>query len=127
MAHRCGIRPSRRSCDACESFGAMLKKIIKHNTCRRRIKSEASEHKRQVGGSLKRWKQTFKRGYIEQAFRRAGVREAIRHGVENQPYLQRVDAQRAATGKAWVTKKVEEEEVQAVATIYEACDAHGKQ
>ena len=29
--------PSRRSCDACESFGAMVKKIIKHATCRRRI------------------------------------------------------------------------------------------
>lgn len=28
--------PARRSCDACESFGAMVKKIIKHATCRRR-------------------------------------------------------------------------------------------
>eukprot|EP00965_Chrysotila_dentata_P024439 809129-Pleurochrysis_carterae.AAC.1 len=30
--------PSRRSCDACESFGAMLKKIIKHLTCRRSLR-----------------------------------------------------------------------------------------
>ena len=29
--------PTNRSCDACESFGAMLKKIIKHNTCRRSL------------------------------------------------------------------------------------------
>ena len=29
--------PVRRSCDACESFGAMVKKLIKHSTCRRRL------------------------------------------------------------------------------------------
>jgi len=29
--------PTRRSCDACASFGAMMKKIIQHSTCRRRI------------------------------------------------------------------------------------------
>ena len=29
--------PTRRSCDACESFGAMVKKLIKFSTCRRRI------------------------------------------------------------------------------------------
>ena len=29
--------PTRRSCDACESFGAMVKKLIKHSTCRRRL------------------------------------------------------------------------------------------
>ena len=119
--------PSRRSCDACESFGAMLKKIIKHTTCRRRLyKGEATEHKKKQGGSRKTWKQTFKRGYIEQAFRRAGVREALRHGTENAPYLQRIDAQRAATGKAWATMKVDKEE-EANPTIYEACEAHGKQ
>lgn len=32
--------PVRRSCDSCESFGAMLKKIIKHSTCRRRITAD---------------------------------------------------------------------------------------
>ena len=31
--------PTRRSCDACESFGAMVKKLIKHSTCRRRTGS----------------------------------------------------------------------------------------
>ena len=36
--------PTRRSCDACESFGAMVKKIIKHTTCRRRT-TEAIDHK----------------------------------------------------------------------------------
>ena len=29
--------PSRRSCDACESFGAMVKKLIKFATSRRRV------------------------------------------------------------------------------------------
>uniref|UniRef100_A0A7S0L6P5 Uncharacterized protein n=1 Tax=Coccolithus braarudii TaxID=221442 RepID=A0A7S0L6P5_9EUKA len=40
--------PSRRSCDACESFGAMIKKIIKHLTCRRAVKANATPH--HVGG-----------------------------------------------------------------------------
>ena len=36
---------TRRSCDECESFGAMAKKIIKHATCptcRRHVKGEAT-------------------------------------------------------------------------------------
>ena len=70
---------------------------------------------------MKRWKQTFSRGYIEQAFRRAGVRvEALRHGVENAPYLQREDAIRAAMGKATVTK-AKEELPPVKASIVEAC------
>ena len=32
--------PSRRSCDACESFGARFKKLIKERTCRRTIKHD---------------------------------------------------------------------------------------
>ena len=89
--------PSRRSCDACESFGAMVKKIIKHNTCRRRLRGEAVEHK---GSNQRHWKQSFNQGYIRQAFTRACVREDLRHGVENAPFLQRIDARRTATGKA---------------------------
>ena len=52
--------PARRSCDSCESFGAMLKKIIKHSTCRRRLRtgklrtsteSRPLQLQRSVGGS----------------------------------------------------------------------------
>ena len=99
--------PTRRSCDACESFGAMVEKIIKHSTCRRRLKGdEATTHNRGATAQLtaRRWKQTFKKGYIEQAFTRACVREAIRHGPENAALLQRDDARRAATGKATAPK-----------------------
>ena len=62
--------PKRRSCDACESFGALVKKTIKHKTCRRRLRDEPTEHerKRLVGGANgKKWSQSFTRGYIEQA------------------------------------------------------------
>jgi hypothetical protein len=95
--------PARRSCDSCESFGAMLKKIIKHSTCRRRLRGEvAYEHgvKATAIATERRWTQTFKVGYIQQAFTRACVREALRHGPENAPVLQRVDAPRTNTGIA---------------------------
>ena len=36
--------PTRRAADACESFGAMVKKVIKHTTCRRRRSAEAHDH-----------------------------------------------------------------------------------
>ena len=36
--------PSRRSADSCESFGAMLKKVIKHLTCRRRLHQGSVDH-----------------------------------------------------------------------------------
>eukprot|EP00965_Chrysotila_dentata_P188946 6173043-Pleurochrysis_carterae.AAC.2 len=35
---------SRRSSDACESFGAVLKKTIKHLNCRRRIQKDVGTH-----------------------------------------------------------------------------------
>ena len=73
--------PARRSCDACESFGAMLKKIIKHATCRRRLhgdKETTHDRKATAKATAKRWTQTFKVGYIEQAFTRACVRESLR-------------------------------------------------
>ena len=44
--------PTRRACDACESFGAMTKKIIKHTTCRRHI-TQDTEHKGK--GRTKAW------------------------------------------------------------------------
>ena len=86
--------PKRRACDACESFGALVKKVIKHQTCRRRLRDEPSEHerKRLVGGANgKKWVQSFNRGYIEQAFRRVTVSETLRHGKENEPFLLRAD------------------------------------
>ena len=101
--------PARRSCDACESFGAMVKKLIKHSTVRRRLRKATHNHQKLVGGSRRRWKQTFTRGYIEQAFTCACVREHIRHGEENKRYLQRVDALRAATGRATSYHKLQDE------------------
>ena len=94
--------PVRRSCDACESFGAMLKKIIKHATCRRRVTTGQFDHgkKATAGTTARRWKQTFKVGYIEQAFKRACVRESLQHGAENADYLQRADVRRKTAGKA---------------------------
>ena len=92
--------PSRRSCDACESFGAMVKKVIKHSTCRRRLRGKTTEHTSKIGvyagSSARKWKQVFTKGYIQQAFERVTVRETIRHGADNAPFLQRVDARRAA-------------------------------
>ena len=96
--------PTRRACDACESFGAMVKKTIKHTTCRRRLAdAQQIEHRTKSG---KIWKQSFRRGYIEQAFRRVTVRESLQHGAENAPYLQRTDARRKAMGKANTYKKL---------------------
>ena len=75
----------------------MVKKLIKHATCRRHLgKGQVEHHK----GSTQRWKQTFKRGFIEQAFRRACVRESLAHGEANAPFLQRKDVLRVTTGKA---------------------------
>jgi hypothetical protein len=54
----------------------MLKKIIKHSTCRRRLRGEVEyEHgvKATATATEHRWKQTFKVGYIQQAFTRACV------------------------------------------------------
>ena len=91
--------PTRRSCDACESLGARLKKIIKLLTCRRRhaAAEHTTEHKRR-GSGRQLWKQTFTKGYMQQAFTRMCVSEALKHGEENAPFLQRKDILRANTG-----------------------------
>ena len=94
--------PSRRSCDACESFGAMIKKIIKHLTCRRAVKANATPH--HVGG-VERWRQTFTRGFIQQAFERVSVRAELRLGPENAAYAQRSDVRGLlATGRSMGAK-----------------------
>ena len=80
--------PASRSADACESYGSMIIKIIKHNTCRRRMTRMGSTN--HIRGE-KSWKQVFTRGYIEQAFRRCCVSESLLHGEANEPYLQRAD------------------------------------
>jgi hypothetical protein len=100
--------PTRRSCDACESYGALVKKLIKHASCRRRVTGnvrtthgvKATETK---GARL--WMQTFNVGFIEQAFSRACVRESLQHGAANAPYMMRSDAKRKAEGKATSCKK----------------------
>ena len=53
------------------------------------------------------WKQSFTKGYIQQAFTRMCVSEALRHGEENAAYLQRRDVLRQTTGLGNV--KVERE------------------
>ena len=73
--------PSRRAADACESYGAVSKKVIKNLTCRRDISSK------------------YRRGFIEQAFRRLAVRSGLMHGAANAPFLQRHDAKLVGLGK----------------------------
>jgi hypothetical protein len=73
--------PSRRAADACESFGACAKKVIKHLTCRRMVRAG------------------FSRGYVEQAFRRLVVRASLIHGPENDEYLLRRDARLLGAGR----------------------------
>ena len=97
--------PSRRSCDACEAFGAWLKRTIKEKTCRRRLKAGPTEHVKKdpaTKETLARWKQHFRRGYIEQAFTRGCVKERLGHGEENLPYLQREDWKRIVSGKTHI-------------------------
>ena len=116
--------PARRSCDACESFGAMFKKLIKHATCRRRVggdKLTTHNPKATAQATARRWQQTFKRGYIEQAFTRACVRESLQHGEENAPYLQRADVRRTTTGKTSNGRKCAEESPAAMRSITELC------
>ena len=81
--------PARRSCDACESFGAMFKKIIKHLTCRRNISRGSTHTSRKTKD--KQWRQTFNKSYLQQSFERVAVRETLIHGEANEPYLQRED------------------------------------
>ena len=77
---------SKRSADSCESYGAMIKKVIKHLTCRRRHGAGVESSHRK--GELL-WRQTFKRGYVEQCFRRTCVRTSLLHGAENAKFLER--------------------------------------
>ena len=73
---------SKRAADACEAYGACAKRTIKHLTCRRAIGSG------------------FRRGFIEQAFRRLTVRAGLIHGPENEPFLQRRDARMLCVGRS---------------------------
>ena len=86
--------PTRRACDACESLGARFKKIIKHLTCRRALRKDVAAQRRQASTRdfvKESWSQNFSRGYIEQAFARLVVEEGLRHGAENEAFLQRED------------------------------------
>ena len=73
--------PRKRSADACESFGACTKKVIKLLTNHRQLSSNG------------------KRGYVEQAFRRMSLRANLIHGEDNAPYLQRSDAMLLGHGR----------------------------
>ena len=98
---------ARRSADACESFGAKMKKTIKHLTCRRNVSQTATDHTSKARKS--KWKQTFSKGYIEQAFSRAVVSESLKHGEENAPYRLRSDVRMTSAGKVNTYKKFTEE------------------
>ena len=90
----------------------MVKKLIKHTTCRRRVlaadKFVTHGSKATATSTERRWKQTFKVSYIKQAFKRASVRESLQHGPENAPFLQRADAMRTTLGKLKTATKLEE-------------------
>ena len=61
-----------------------------------------TEHHRRTGSRVsgrQLWKQSFTKGYMQQAFTRMCVSEALKHGEENAPYLQRADVMRADTGR----------------------------
>ena len=90
--------PARRACDACEALGSVCKKLIRHNTCRRRVSQEQHSHRSANGRKL--WTQTFKVGYVEQMFRRISVRAELIHGEANEPYLQRADCRLKKSGKS---------------------------
>jgi hypothetical protein len=116
--------PSRRSCDACESFGAMFKKLIKHSTVRRRVmgdKVTTHNPKATAQASERRWKQTFNKGYIEQAFTRACVRESLQYGEENAPFRQRADVRHTSTGKATLGRKGAHESPAVMRPLTEVC------
>ena len=53
-------------------------------------------------GSLAIWKQSFNKGYVEQAFTRSVVSEVLLHGPENAPYMQRRDGCRKCVGRSSV-------------------------
>jgi len=108
---------ARRSAESCESFGAKMKKTIKHLTCRRNISRTATPHTSKAGKS--KWKQIFTKGYIEQAFSRACVSESLKHGEDNLPYLQARDARTKAAGKANAYKKFSEETPSAMRSMRE--------
>ena len=110
--------PTRRACDACESWGAMAKKTIKHATCRHRIDKGPTEHKK--GDKL--WKQQFNKGFVQQAFSRLTVRESLQHGPENEAFAQRVDARRVVVGKASISRKAYQGEQLSLSTIRELCE-----
>ena len=77
--------PARRSCDACESLGARMKKIIKHLTARNHLRPGQNAAQRRATstrtGITSTWQRVFTVGYIEQAFTRLAVEEWSRYGM----------------------------------------------
>ena len=119
--------PTRRSTDASESLGAVQKKRIKYLTCRRRLRTVASEHVQDVScgtGRARRWKASFTKGYIEQVFSRSCVSNMLRHGAENKPYLQRKDEKRAQFGKVNAPKLEGSNAARPDRLITKACEAY---
>ena len=82
----------------------MIKHIIKHLTCRRRINANPIAHNSR-GARTKSWSQVFKKGFVQQAFERAAVRHSLRHGPDNAPHLQRKDMLEASLGIGFKRKR----------------------
>ena len=105
----------------------MCKKLIKHATCRRPPTgtTKVAHGQKVEGAEDRRWAQTFKVGFIEQAFKRSCVRESLQHGEDNVPYGQRIDFQRTQAGKARTVKKflANDSPMPAKPSIFEAATA----
>ena len=91
--------------------------MIRHNTCRRRT-SETQLHGHRSANGHKLWAQTFKRGYVEQTFRKLNVRAELLHGDANQAYLSREDHRLLSMGK--VAKRREKAEPTDSVTVTDA-------
>ena len=113
--------PARRACDACEAIGSVCKKLIRHNTCRRRV-SPHQQHGHRSANGRKLWTQTFKTGYIEQMFRRVSVRADLIHGEKNEPYLQRADHRLKENGKSTRTAEARGEQKSARLAVEDAME-----
>eukprot|EP00965_Chrysotila_dentata_P202928 6181403-Pleurochrysis_carterae.AAC.2 len=90
--------PTPRSCDACEFFGAMLKKVIKHLSASVAAAACATTARRSG------CKPSAAASYTEQAFRRKCVRANFIHSDSNARYLQRSDHFFRNTGKGAKSK-----------------------
>ena len=106
----------------------MIKKVIKNLTCRRHVPKNGDVF--QHGCGEKSWRQTFRRGYVEQCFRRTCVRSSLLHGPDNEPYLERHHHKLRGTGRSTAPathkhslKTLHDDNVEALVRAMMAADA----